>query len=330
MRLPSVHGAAVPNPPHRGRFACLWGSNRAVRASILVAGTLIAVATAGCTGKSGQSPNAQSNERQSETEYDLARDLFAKQNPRAALDHAMKAISLNEENEKALYFVAVIHLSFCSSNRKFESPDCRLAEAEKYARASLKVAPKFRDAQNLLGTILINEKRAKEAIAILEPLTRDAAYVQPFFAWGNLGWAQSEAGQTDEAIKSLKNAVTLEPRFCVGHFRLGEAFEKKGDFASAEGTLTTAVTVPDQPECANLQDAWWARCRVRLHLNKSQEARQDCEKCREISAETATGKLCVQKLVSMTGALPPPVAPAPSAPASATEPASTNPKRTTT
>lgn len=284
-------------------------------ACFFAAGTLIALAAAGCTGKSGQSPNAQSNERQSETEYDLARDLFAKGNPRAALDHANKAVSLNEENEKALYFIAVIHLQFCATNRQLAAPDCRLSEAEKFARASLKVAPKFRDAQNLLGTILINQKRNKEAIAVLEPLTRDAAYVQPFYAWGNLGWAQYEDGQTDESIKSLKNAVTLEPRFCVGHYRLGLAFEKKGDHATAESVLTTAVTVPEQPDCEKLQDAWWARCRVRLHLNKSQEARQDCEKCREISAETAIGKLCVQKLASMTGAA---------------EPASTPPKRTTT
>jgi hypothetical protein len=81
----------------------------------------------------------------------------------------------------------------------------------------------------MLGTVLINEKKYKDAITVLEPLTKDAAYVNPYFAWGNLGWAQLEDGQIDASITSLKNAVGTEPRFCVGHYRLGLALEKKGD-----------------------------------------------------------------------------------------------------
>lgn len=277
-------------------------SARSLRLVGVVLGVLAAgLGALGCASNKGQNPGAQSTERQSETEYDLARDLFQKGNPRAALDHAQKAISLNEENEKALYFVAVIHLSFCSTNRGLEAPDCRLAEVEKYARLSLKANPQFRDATNLLGQVLINEKKFKEAIVVLEPLTRDAAYVHPFFAWGNLGWAQILDGQTDEGVKSLKNAVTLEPRFCVGHYRLGVAWEKKGDVTAAEQSFTSAVSVPDT-ECDKLQDAWEGRCRVRLRLGRAAEARQDCERCREISAETPTGKLCVQKLANMPGA----------------------------
>jgi type IV pilus assembly protein PilF len=250
----------------------------------------------GCSGKQTQ-PGAQSPDRQSDAEYDLARDLFQKGNPRAALDHAQKAVSLNEDNEKAQYFVAAIFLSFCSTNRGLEAPDCKLSEVEKYARAALKANPTFRDATNLLGQVLINEKKFKEAITVLEPLTRDAAYIHPYFAWGNLGWAQVLDGQVDAGIASLKNAVT-EPRFCVGHYRLGIAYEKKGDLNGAEASFTAALTVPD-PACENLQDAWEARARVRLRQGRSNEARQDYEKCRDISSETATGKACVQKLATL-------------------------------
>lgn len=252
-----------------------------------------------CSGKQ-TNPGAQSPERQSDAEYDLARDLFQKGNPRAALDHAQKAVSLNEDNEKAHYFVAAIYLSFCSTNRGLDSPDCKLSEVEKYARAALKANPQFRDATNLLGQVLINEKKYKEAITTLEPLTRDAAYVHPYFAWGNLGWAQVLDGQVDAGIASLKNAVT-EPRFCVGHYRLGVAYEKKSDLTGAEASFTTALTVPD-PQCENLQDAWEARGRVRLRLGRQDEAKQDFEKCRDISKETPTGKACAQKLASLPGA----------------------------
>ncbi len=302
-RIPSsraVPNALVPKDETRG-FSTRMRKRSAAVALALVAGlTCLA-----CSGKGSQAPNAQSPERQSDAEYDLARDFFQKGQPRVALDHAQKAIALNEDNDKAHYLIAAIHLSFCSGPRAFEAPDCRLPEAEKAARAALKANAQFRDATNLLGQILINEKRFKEAIALLEPLTRDPAYVHPHFAWGNLGWAQVQDGQVDAGITSLKNAVT-EPRFCVGNYRLGIAYEKKGDLAASEAALTTALTTPD-PQCENLQDAWEARGRVRLRLGKQSEAQKDYERCRDISQETTTGKTCIRQL----GALGPSRTPAP-------------------
>ena len=289
MRSRSPHfRAAVPRaqaqPTRRGDVAGL------VAGLIALLG-LVGLTTA-CPGKGSSNPGAQSVERQSDSEYDLARDLFDKGNPRAALDHATKAITLNEDNDKAQYYVAVIHLSFCTTDTGLDAVDCRLPEAEKHARAALKANADFRDAKNLLGQILVDEKRFKEAMTVLEPLTKDPAYVHPYFAWGNLGAAQLGEGQVDAAIASLKNAIA-EPRFCVGHFRLGLAYEKKGDFASSETSFGNAVTA--DPQCEGLQDAWWGRCRIRKHLGNA-EWKKDCEKCRDISANTKTGKLCAQML----------------------------------
>ncbi len=286
MRSRSPHlRAAVPRAPA--------SPLRRVTVALPLALLSIAAST-GCPSKGSQAPGAQSVERQSDSEYDLARDLFEKGNPRAALDHATKAITLNEDNDKAQYFVAVIHLSFCSTNRGLEAVDCRLPEAEKHARAALKANAEFRDAKNLLGQILVNEKRCREAIPVLEPLTKDPAYVHPYFAWGNLGEAQLCDGQVDAAIVSLKNAVA-EPRFCVGHYRLGLAYEKKGDLPAAEASLGNALSA--DPQCETLQDAWWARSRIRKQLGNP-EWKKDCEKCRDISADTKTGKLCVQMLAT--------------------------------
>lgn len=282
----------LPNDPDR----CLPKPAALLAAAIVVLGGSL-----GCGVKGSQNPGAQSVERQSDAEYDLARDLFEKGNPRAALDHALKAITLNEGNERAQYFVAVIHLSFCSTNRGLDAVDCRLSEAEKFARAALKANPEFRDAKNLLGQVLVNEKHCKEAVAILEPLTRDPAYVHPYFAWGNLGDAQLCDGQVDAAIASLKNAVA-EPRFCVGHYRLGLAYEKKGNLAAAEESLSQALSA--DPQCDTLQDAWSARCRVRK-LRGNAEWKKDCEKCREISAETKTAKICAQMVALAAQSSPP-------------------------
>jgi type IV pilus assembly protein PilF len=281
----SVQTAAVP--PATTSFGV------AVIAATLAVAVLGAL---GCAGKGSNNPGEQSPERQSDAEYDIARDLFQKGNARVALDHADKAISLNDENDKAHYLRSAILLAFCSGPRAFDEPDCKLAEIEKSTRAALKVNPEFRDAKNLLGQVLINEKKYKEAITILEPLTKDPAYVHPYFAWGNLGWAQVLDGQVDAGIASLRNAVT-EPRFCVGHYRLGVGLERKGDPTLAEQSFTTAVTA--DPQCAELQDAWEARARVRLKLGKASEAKQDYERCALISKETSTGKICVRELAKL-------------------------------
>jgi type IV pilus assembly protein PilF len=262
----------------------------------------VGIGTSACASTKGQPPGAQSPERQSDAEYDIARDLFEKGNARAAIDHAQKAIALHEENDKAHYLMAAILLAFCSGPRGFEAPDCKLAEIEKSTRTALKYNPDLREGKNLLGQVLINEKKYKDAIAVLDPLTKDPAYVHSYLAWGNLGWAQVLDGQLDSGITSLRNAVT-EPRFCVGHYRLGIAHEKRGDVPLAEQSFTAAVSVAD-PQCADLQDAWEARARVRLKLGKTVEARQDYERCVEISKETTTGKVCVRELAKMAQASP--------------------------
>jgi type IV pilus assembly protein PilF len=288
--------AAVPSAPPGWRGVATRVRLHTARAVLL----LTALGLFACGGKKGaESPNAQSTERQSEAEYDVARDFFQKGQPRAALDHAMKAVSLDARNDKAQYLVAAIHLSFCSSQQGFEAPDCRLDEVEKHARAALAANPEFRDATNLLGQVLINQKRYREAIAVLEPLTRDPAYVHPYFAWGNLGWAQVLEGNLDAGIASLRNAVA-EPRFCVGHYRLGVAHEKKGELTLAETAFSSALSVPD-PQCEDLQDAWEARGRVRQRLGRPEEARQDYERCRDISVETPTGKSCAKQLATVPG-----------------------------
>jgi type IV pilus assembly protein PilF len=248
----------------------------------------------GCTSTRTTGFGAQSPERQSDTEYALAKDYFYKSDPRVALDHALKAIQLSGDNSRALYFTSTLFLYFCSTNQGMTSPDCRLADAEKYARLSIKADDQFRDAKNLLGQTLILEGKYKEAMLVLRPLVDDPAYSFNFLAWGNFGWAQVLGGDVDGGISSLKNAIT-QPRFCVGYYRLGLAYEKKGDLAQAESSLSSAVQV-QSTDCQNLQDAWEELGRVRAKLGKADDAKTDFERCKEISTESPSGKRCVQML----------------------------------
>jgi Tfp pilus assembly protein PilF len=284
----TASGEVLPEPLKRVAFL---HRIRVVFFLVLVSPfTTVAVA---CEDKGPIAPGVNP-ERQSEAEYDVAREHFYKGRPRQALDHIHKAIQFNAENAKALYFASAIHLFFCSGKLELLDPDCRLGDAEDYVRRALKFDANFREAKNTLGQVLILEQKYAEAIAVLAPLTKDPSFESSYLAWGNLGWAQTLSGQVDQGIESLKNSIT-EPRFCVGHYRLGVAYEKKGDLAAAEQSLTNALAV-DAPECNALQAAWEARGRVRSRLGKTADARTDYAKCRDISAETLVGKACVEVL----------------------------------
>ena len=117
-----------------------------------------------CT-RTGRGANVPDAERQSDSEYDVARDLFLnRHDPRGALEHAQKAVELNDQNAEANHFVALIYLSFCSTS----SLDCRLPDAERAARRAVQIKADFRDAQNTLGVILIQEKKYDEAVTTLK------------------------------------------------------------------------------------------------------------------------------------------------------------------
>ena len=262
-------------------------------AAAVVIAPLALAGTTGCPTPRGPNgaPTADP-EHQSVAEFNLGRDSLDHGNFREALGHSLRATQLDDQNARATYLAAVVYLAFCNGLRGLADPDCRLQDAEKYARKTVKLAPTYPDAKNLLGEVLINEERFAEAIDLLRPLTTDPSYGSIHLAWGNLGWAQVLAGDVDGGISSLKNSVT-EPRFCVGFYRLGIAYEKKGDLTQADANLTSAV---DGEACKNFQDAFEERAKVRLKLGHAELARADFERCKALTPDSLSGKRCTQSL----------------------------------
>jgi Tfp pilus assembly protein PilF len=264
------------------------------RASMAVAGVAgLGACTTRTTQVTGFAP--ADPEHQAVAEYNLGLDAINHGDFRNALAHARRATQLDDQNARAAYLVSTVDLAFCDGPREMADPDCRLADAEVYARKAVKLAPQNPDAKTLLGQILINEEHYPEAIELLRPLTTDPSYTSIHLAWGNLGWAQVLSGDIDGGITSLKNSVT-EPRFCVGHYHLGIAYEKKADLAQADAALTAAIGVE---ECKNFQAAYEERGKVRQKLGKADASRSDFEHCKALAPDTLTGKRCAAALAPM-------------------------------
>jgi len=241
-----------------------------------------------CGARQANGPNGQDPARMAEAEYDLARDAWLRRGElRTALGHALKAIELDDQNADAEHLAALLYLDFCAKS----ALDCRLPEAEKHARRALVLSPALREARNTLGVILIHEHRPKEAVDTLRPLCDDILYQTPEKAWGNLGWAYLELGDTERAVDALRRSIAAQPLFCVGSYRLGLAYEKQGQLQSALDSLTRALETA-APECSQLQDAVAARAEVHTRLGQAAEAKADLTRCVELSGTTPTGKNC--------------------------------------
>lgn len=233
--------------------------------------------------------------RVAQAKYDLANEAFQQARYRVALEHVDQALDEDEGHAEAAYLGGMVMLVFCAQDET--SPDCRYERAEAFFRRALKAKPDMRDAKNALGVVLVHQKRPQEAVEVLEPLTRDILYRSPEKAWGNLGWALLRAGETDRALAALKRSVAAQPLFCVGHYRLGLAYEKKGQHASAHRALSRALEI-DKGGCQRLQVAFLARARVAMQLGKQADARRDLERCQELAEVTEVGRECRTKLKS--------------------------------
>lgn len=266
--------------------------DRAVFATLVVMITTVV----GCTGAGGDAATpSRDPEQESLAEYDIARNLWLqKQQPRQALEHALKAFDLDDRNEEAAHLIALIYLNFCQT-----SPlECRLDEAEQYARKALALKADYREARNTLGVILIHARKYDEAIAVLTPLSRDILYQTPEIAWGNLGWAYLEKGETDRAIEALQRSIAAQPRFCVGQYRLGLAYEKKKDPQAAVVAYSRALDAAD-PACQGMQDAYQHRALALVKLGRHDDARDDLERCVQLDKSTDAGRQCSALLAKL-------------------------------
>lgn len=244
----------------------------------------------GCP-RNGSMPNGADPEKVSRAEYDLALDDWQHQRYRAAMEHAQKAVSADDNNAEAHRLIALLYLAICQAEN-----DCRWEEAEKAARKAIAVDPELRPAKHLLAVILIQQKKYDEAIAILRPLAEDIVYKTPELAWYELGGAYLEKNEPDKALEVLEKALALKPGWCWVDYRMGVAFEKKGNLIKAEELLKRSVDRPD-PICKRLQDAWEALGRVHEKLGQKPVALEEYKQCVSISDKTSIGKRCVDGVV---------------------------------
>ncbi len=235
----------------------------------------------------GSGPSEAAIER-SRRQFQLAEALRSEGNVAAAIEHLLEALKLDPENWRARILLGYVFM---------ERGDFQTAE--EHLRAGIAVLVRLQgptgaataEARNVLGVLLVHQGRLEEAIEVLRASARDVLNRSPHLAWGNLGLAYLEQGDLDAAERALRQAVRMQPRFCVGYFRLGRLREAQRRLEEAEEAFTRALEA--DPSCMErYQEAWRRRGEARARLGRREEALQDLERCVEIAPRSEHGKAC--------------------------------------
>lgn len=234
--------------------------------------------------------------QQSQRRYELAVTLLRTENqPRSALVELERAVRLDPENAEAHLLIGQIY----GGSGLYAQAEAPLRRAVELLRRDAAEDPaqraSFGEARNSLGAVLVNLHRAAEALPVLIEVSEDVHYPQPHLALGNLGLAYIQLRRYADAVRVLERAVASRPEFCVGHYRLGEAYAKLDEGERAMAALDRALSSRG-PGCDRIQPAFRLRGELHARLSHAEQANADFTRCRELGADTDDGRVCAERL----------------------------------
>ncbi len=115
----------------------------------------------------------------------------------------------------------------------------RLGEAERYYRQVLRLEPQDADANNLLGVLLFQTKRAEEGLAFLSTATTIKPTEAMFFY--NYATALRAAGKPQEAVNAFSKCVELDPKHGDAQNALVDLLLKHKNYDAAISQLNRIV-----------------------------------------------------------------------------------------
>jgi type IV pilus assembly protein PilF len=224
----------------------------------------------------------------SDKEYELARALEEEKNVPGAITHLQKSIELDPENVRAHLLLGYVH----NYREDFPKAEKSLREGVRLMADRGDMATTLAEAKNLLGVVLMRQRKYSEAVPLFRDSASDMLNQAPWYAWGNLGWAEYEQKHYKEALEALEQAVRIQPRFCVGYYWLGKTHFDKGDFANADKALTSSIEADERCKGSQNQRAWRLRGETRAQLGEREDAVADFERCVELGAKSEDGLAC--------------------------------------
>lgn len=147
-------------------------------------------------------------------------------------------------------------------------------------------------AYNSMSVVSLFFHETDRAATSAERALAEQFYTDRYSALSNLGWAQYLAGDTVSATASLRQAVLINPDYCVGHYRLAQVYLDAGlDEQAAEH-----ASVVIENESCPIQDAWRIAGVARMRLGDEHGGISSLQNCVELAPRSCQAEDCRQLL----------------------------------
>jgi type IV pilus assembly protein PilF len=148
---------------------------------------------------------------------------------RLALESLLKAHALDGKNPEVNYLLGLVYFSGFKRHK----------EAAHHLSAALATRKNnFPEADNLLGSVLVDEGRPADALTHFDRARTNLLYKTPYFAEQEIGWAKFKLGRLDEAASHLRAAIAAQPDLCGAYLKLAEVEEARDNHGQVDAVLT--------------------------------------------------------------------------------------------
>jgi len=147
-------------------------------------------------------------------------------------------------------------------------------------------------ALNSMSVVSLFFHETDSAATSAEQALAEQFYTDRYSALSNLGWAQYLAGDTVSATASLRQAVLINPDYCVGHYRLAQVYLDAGLDQQA---YEHAKQVTENAQCP-IQDAWRISGVAQMRLGDQQAGAQTLQGCVDLAPRSCQAEDCRQLL----------------------------------
>ncbi|MCP4498655.1 MAG: tetratricopeptide repeat protein [Deltaproteobacteria bacterium] len=163
-------------------------------------------------------------------------DARADQQYRNALKELLVANETDPDNWEVHFLLSTVYLLAFA----------RLDEAVVHARAAIDAREKregepYPEARQLLGSILMAQNKAAEAIPHFEKARTNLLYTTPFLAEQEIGWAYFKTGDTERARLHLNRAIAIRPKLCGAYIKLSDVEAAANDNEKSLAALNAFI-----------------------------------------------------------------------------------------
>ncbi len=147
-------------------------------------------------------------------------------------------------------------------------------------------------AMNSVSVVSLFFHETQRASEAAQDALEEQFYTDRYSALSNLGWAQYLDGDSVSATASLRQAVLINPDYCVGHYRLAQVYLDSG---LLEQAYEHAKHVMGRPNCP-IQDAWRIAGVAQMRLGDDAAGISTLKECVELAPRSCQAQDCRQLL----------------------------------